>query len=205
MTTLLTIEVSPRGDYSTLRKLTSDFIEEWSAQHPGDTVVNRDLAQTHLPFVDLPWISGAFTPPEQHAPEIKAAIKVSDDLVAEFMAADHIVIGTPVYNFSIPATLKAYIDHIVRVGVTFTMHYEGLAMGKKATLILTSGGDFSLGTPYESSNLAVPYLRHILGFIGISDVNVVLAGRKVAVDAGEETLGEFAHQFSAQLQSAVQV
>jgi len=204
MTTLLAVEVSPRGDYSTSRKLTSDFIEKWKAQHPGGKVVHRDLAQTRLPFVDLPWISGAFTPPEEHAPEIKAAIKVSDDLVAELKAADHIVIGTPLYNFSVPAILKAYIDHIVRVGVTFTMNYEGLVQGKKATIILTSGSDFSPGTPYESFNQAVPYLRQILGFIGITDVNVILAGRALAVDTGEKTLGEFAHQFSAQLQSAVQ-
>jgi FMN-dependent NADH-azoreductase len=204
MTTLLAIQVSPRGDYSTSRKLTSDFIEKWKAQHPGGTVALRDLAQTRLPYVDLPWISGAFTPPDQHAPEIKAAIKVSDDLVAELKAADHIVIGAPIYNFNVPAILKAYIDHIVRVGVTFTMNYEGLVQGKKATIILTSGSDFSPGTPYESYNQAVPYLRQILGFIGITDVNVILAGRALAVDTGEKTLGEFAHQFSAQLQSAVQ-
>ena len=203
MTTLLAIQVSPRGGYSTSRKLTSDFIEKWKAQHPSGTVVPRDLATTHLPFVDLPWIGGAFTPPEQHAPEVKAAIKVSDDLVSELKAADHIVIGTPLYNFNVPAILKAYIDHIVRLGVTFTMNYEGLVQGKKATIILTSGSDFSPGTPYASFNQAEPYLRQILGFIGITDVNVILAGRSLAVDTGEKTLNEFAEQFSGQLQSAV--
>ena len=203
MTTLLAIEVSPRGDYSTSRKLTSDFIEKWKARHPGGTVVHRDLARTHLPFVDLPWIGGAFTPPEAHATEVKAAIKVSDDLVSELKTADHIVIGTPLYNFNVPAILKAYIDHIVRVGVTFTMNYEGLVLGKKATIIVTSGSDFSPGTPYESFNQAVPYLRQILGFIGITNVNVVLAGRSLSVDTGEMTLSDFTRQFSEQLQSAV--
>ena len=203
MTTLLAIQVSPRDSYSTSRKLTSDFIEKWKARHPGGTVVSRDLAQTRLPFVDLPWISGAFAPPGALAPEVKAAIKVSDDLVSELKAADHIVIGTPLYNFNVPAILKAYIDQIVRVGVTFTMNYEGLVKGKKATIILTSGSDFSPGTPYASFNQAEPYLRQILGFIGITDVNVVLAGRSLAVDTGEKTLNEFAEQFSGQLQSAV--
>ena len=163
MTKLLAIEVSPRFDYSTSRKLTAEFIEQWKAKHPDGAVTVRDLAKTNLPFVDLPWIGAAFTPPEQHSPELAAAIKVSDDLIAELKSADHIVIGTPMYNFSIPAILKAYIDHIVRVGVTFTMEYEGLVTGKKATVILTSGGDFTPGTKYESFNVASGYLRQILG------------------------------------------
>jgi FMN-dependent NADH-azoreductase len=83
------------------------------------------------------------------------------------------------------------------------MNYEGLVQGKKATIILTSGSDFSPGTPYASFNQAEPYLRQILGFIGITDVNVILAGRSLAVDTGEKTLNEFAEQFSGQLQSAV--
>jgi FMN-dependent NADH-azoreductase len=202
MPTLLVIEVSPRFDYSTSRKLTAIFVDRWKAEHPGGTVVVRDLAQTHLPFVDLSWIGGAFTPPEQHSSEIAAAIKISDDLVAELKAADHIVIGTPLYNFSVPAILKAYIDHVVRVGVTFTMAYQGLLTGKKATVILTSGSDFSPGTPYESYNQGGPYLRQILGFIGITDVTVVLAGRALAVDYGEKTMEEFTGQFDRELATA---
>ena len=203
MTTLLAIQVSPRGDYSTSRKLTSDFIEKWQAKHPEGTVVHRDLVKSRLPFVDLPWIGGAFTPAVARDPAMKAAIQVSDELVAELKAADHIVIGTPLYNFNVPAMLKAYIDHIVRLGVTFTMNYEGLVQGKKATVILTSGSDFSAGSPFESYNMGAPYLRLILGFIGITDVNVVLAGRALAVDTGEKTMDEFTRQFSAQLESVV--
>ena len=202
MTKLLAIEVSPRFDYSTSRKLTAEFTEKWKAEHPDGTVIVRDLAKTSLPFVDLPWIGGAFTPPEQHSPELAAAIKVSDDLVAELKSTDHLVIGTPMYNFSIPAILKAYIDHIVRVGVTFTMEYEGLVTGKKATVILTSGSDFTPGTKYESFNAASGYLRQILGFIGITDVNVVLAGRALAVDYGEKTMDEFVGQFAGELSTA---
>jgi FMN-dependent NADH-azoreductase len=80
---------------------------------------------------------------------MKKAIRVSDDLIAELKAADDIVIGTPMYNFLIPAILKAYIDHVVRVGITFTMNYEGLLTGKKATVIIASGSDFGPGTKYE--------------------------------------------------------
>ena len=132
MPSLLAIESSPRGDYSVSRKLTQTFIDDWKDAHSGGTVVVRDLTKTNLPFVDLPWIMGAYTPAEQHSPEIKQALAISNDLIAELMAADHIVIGTSMYNFSIPANLKAYIDHIVRVGVTFSPSYEGLVKGKKA-------------------------------------------------------------------------
>jgi len=202
MTSLLAIEVSPRLDYSVSRKLTAQFIEKWNADHPGGSVVIRDLMKTPLPFVDLPWIGGAFTPAEQHSPDMAAAIKVSDDLIAELKTADHIVIGTPMCNFSIPAALKAYIDHVVRVGVTFTMQYEGLLTGKKATIILVSGGNFAPGSPFETYNVATSYLRQILGFIGITDVNVVLAGQALAVDQGGTTMDEFAGQFDQALSAA---
>ncbi len=202
MTTLLAIEVSPRFDYSVSRKLTAQFIEKWKTDHPGGSVVIRDLMETPLPFVDLPWIGGAFTPAEQHSPDMAAAIKVSDDLIAELKTADHIVIGTPMYNFSIPAALKAYIDHVVRVGVTFTMQYEGLLTGKKATIILVSGGNFAPGSPFETYNVATSYLCQILGFIGITDVNVVLAGQALSVDQGGTTMNEFTGQFDEELTAA---
>ncbi|MDN7177201.1 NAD(P)H-dependent oxidoreductase [Caballeronia sp. SEWSISQ10-4 2] len=204
MPTLLAIEVSPRLDYSTSRKLTGEFIEKWKLEHPGGSVIIRDLIKTHLPFVDLPWIGGAFTPPEQHTPELAAAIKVSDDLIAELKSADQIVIGTPMYNFSIPAILKAYIDQVVRVGITFTMDYEGLLTDKKATVIVTSGSDFAPGTKYESFNVASGYLRQILGLIGITNVDVVLAGRALTVDYGEKTMEEFVGQFAHALSLAAQ-
>jgi FMN-dependent NADH-azoreductase len=204
MPRLLAIEVSPRFDHSTSRKLTTVFIEQWKAANPDGSVVVRDLVKTHLPFVDLPWIGGAFAPPPSHSPESTAAIKVSDDLVAELTSADRIVIGTPMYNFSIPARLKAYIDHIVRVGVTFeggnnvfvttgNAAYVGLLKGKSADIILASGGDHSPGSPTEKHDQASVYLRQILFWIGIADVHIVVAPRAMAGVNGEtavERLGE---------------
>jgi len=190
MTSLLAITASPRYELSTSRKLTSLFIEKWRAAHPGGEVVERDLIKTTLPFVDLPWIGGAFTPPEQHSPESAAAIKISNDLVAELQAADHIVIGTPMYNFTIPAVLKAYIDHVVRVGVT-VVDNVGQLTGKKATVFLASGGDFSPGSPIEGYDHASSYLRQVLGFIGITDLDIVLAGAARAGMAGETAVEEF--------------
>jgi len=202
MTSLLAIMVSPRLEYSVSRKLTTQFIAKWQADHAGASVVVRDLMKTPLPFVDLPWIGGAFTPTEQHSPEMKTAIKISDDLIAELQAADYIVIGTPMYNFSIPAVLKAYIDHVVRVGVTFSTDYKGLLTGKKATCILASGGNYAPGTPFAPYNVEGSYLRQILGFIGITDVNVVLAGQTTAIDQGKTTIDEFAGQFDRDIAAA---
>lgn len=203
MPTLLVIEASPRYDYSTSRNLTAVFVERWKAENPGGTVVVRDLLKTNLPFVDLPWIMGAFTPPETHSPEAAAAIKVSDDLVAELKSADHILIGTPMFNFSIPAVLKAWIDHIVRVGVTVSTDNVGLLTGKRADIILATGGDFSPGSPVEQYNLASGYLRQVLGWIGIADVEFVLAGRARAGDYGEKAVEEFGQLVSTAAENRI--
>ncbi|MCU1321884.1 MAG: dehydrogenase (quinone) [Acidobacteriaceae bacterium] len=187
MPTLLKIDASPRGDYSVSRSFTALFSEEWTKNHSGGTVVERDLFKTELPFVDVPWLMGAYTPAEQHSEESKKAIAISNALVDELLAVDHIVLGTPMYNFSLPAVLKAYIDHIVRLGRTFTSSYEGLAKGKKLTIIIASGGVYTPGAQAESYNAESSYLKQIFGFIGITDVSIVLAGGTSAIDQGTKT------------------
>lgn len=201
MSRLLVVEASPRGPYSASRRLAERFADDWRRTHGGDIVV-RDLATSNVPYISLPWIGGAFTPAEQHSSEMIDAIKISDDFIAELLACDEIVIATPMYNFSIPALLKSYIDHVVRAGVTFSMSYEGLVTGKKATVIIASGGDFSPGTPYAGLNVASDYLRQILSFIGITDVTVVLAGGTLGIDQGRTTLDEFVAGQEAALQAA---
>jgi FMN-dependent NADH-azoreductase len=201
MSSLLAIEVSPRHAFSTSRKLAAHFIDHWKAEHPGAPVVVRDLMRTPPPLVDLAWIGGAYTPREQHSPESAAAIKVSDDLIAELKVADHILIGTPMFNFSIPAVLKAYIDQIVRVGVTISPNNVGLLTGKKATIILASGGDFSPGSPVEKYNHASGYLRQVLAWIGITDVEIILVGRARAGVTGETAV----EQFGATVRSAAAI
>ncbi len=202
MTKLLVIEVSPRGDYSASRTLATDFVSSWKGRNPGGEVTVRDLQQTHLPFVDMNWIAGAFSPPEQRTPEMQDALAIGDEMIAELKAADHILIATPMYNFSIPAVLKAWVDHVCRVGETFTMAYEGLVTGKKATVIVASGSDFSPGTPYEAANVASTYLQQILGFIGIKDVEVVLAGRTLALMTGETSVDAFRDAHRPELEEA---
>ena len=187
MPKLLKIDSSPRGDYSVSRALTAVFADEWRKTHAGGEVVERDLFKTELPFVDVPWIMGAYTPAEQHSDDIKKAIKISDTLVDELFAVDHIVLGAPMYNFSLPAILKAYIDHIVRFNRTFTASYEGLLKGKKLTIIIASGGVYGPGSHTEGYNAESAYLKQVFGFIGITDVNIVLAGGTSAINTGEKT------------------
>lgn len=186
MTRLLVVESSPRGEYSISRNLTATFIRQWKASHPDGEVVRRDLMQAHLPFVDLPWLGASLTPIEKHSPEMKEVLQLSDALVAELLAADHIVIGTPVYNFNVPAVLKAYFDHIVRKGLTLGLKGEGLVHGKKCTVLMASGGVYTEGSPIRDRDIATIWLRLILKVIGIEDVTFVAAGGTKVVDLGEK-------------------
>ena len=191
MTTLLVVETSPRGDYSISRHMTRRFVAAWRAVHPEGAVVERDLMETELPFVTAPWLQAYFTPAEQQSPEMKQALRLSDELVAELLAADHVVIATPVYNFNIPAALKAWIDHIVRKGLTLGLDGRGLVEGKTATVLLASGGVYTEGSPIRDRDIATQYLRLILGVIGITDVSVVAGGGAKRVDLGEQTMDGF--------------
>ncbi len=203
---LLKLDVSPRGDQSVSRRLGKQFLADWQGNHAGAQVTSRDLAASNMPFVDLPWIAGAYSAPEQHTPEQKGALKVSNDLIAELMAADHLLITTPMYNFSIPAALKAWIDHIVRVNITFAVTpeggYKGLIEGKKATVITASSGNYAPGAPAESYDQEIPYLRLILGFIGITDVTFIRGGGTMAISTGKTNLEAFTTKLEPELTAA---
>ncbi len=185
MPTLLHIDASPRGDYSISRKVSAAFAESWKKQNSAGKVIRRDLDKTPLTFVDMNWIAGAYSTPDQLTEEHKKALALSDELIGELLSADHIVIGTPMYNFSIPAVVKAWIDHVVRIGKTFTASYEGLAKGRKVSVIIASGGSYGAGSPLASYNLENAYLKTVLGFIGITDVEFVMAGNTADVMQGK--------------------
>jgi FMN-dependent NADH-azoreductase len=188
MPTLLHIDASPRGDYSISRKVSAAFAANWKKNHADGNVIRRDLTTTHLTFVDLDWIVGAYSTPDKHTEANKKSLAISDELIAELLSADHIVLGTPMYNFAIPAIVKAWIDHIVRVGKTFSVGvggYAGLVKGKKATIIIASGGKYAPGTAYAPYDQESPYLKAIFGFIGITDVEFVLAGGTNDVTQGK--------------------
>ncbi|KAA0889367.1 FMN-dependent NADH-azoreductase [Pusillimonas sp. ANT_WB101] len=202
MPTLLVVESSPRGEHSMSRGLTKMFVEEWVKTHPGGNVVERDLMESNLPFVTMPWLGAYFTPDEQQTPEMKETLHLSDELVSEILAADHIVIATPVYNYNVPAVLKAYIDHIVRKGKTLGFAGEGLVHGKACTILMASGGVYTEGSPIRDRDIATNYLRLILRVIGIEDVTVVAGGNAKSVDMGEITRDAFLQKFVTEVTEA---
>ena len=173
--TVLHIDASARTENSVTRKLSGQIVDRLAA----DTIIRRDLASP-LPQLSEDWITANLTPAEDRDPVQRDILALSDQLIDEIQRADTLVIGLPVYNFSIPASLKAWIDLIARAGVTFRYTEDGprgLLSGKRAIIALASGG-----TPVGSNiDFASGYLRHVLGFIGIKDVEIIAADR-LAID-----------------------
>lgn len=177
---VLRVEASARKSGSTSRSLGDKVVARLRVQHPDLTVVERDLADG-IPFVTEDWIAANVTADEQRTTEQRETLAISDTLVAELQAADILVIGLPVYNFGPPAALKAWIDQVARARVTFRYTENGpvgLLAGKKAYVVAASGGT-EVGSAVD---FATPYLRHVLGFIGIKDVTLIAADRQM-VDA----------------------
>jgi FMN-dependent NADH-azoreductase len=179
VSTLLKIDSSPMGERSVSRKLTAEFAKSWIKAHPGGTVISRDLITLNIPVVTGDWVAAAYTPEDARTVEQKKVLAVSDLLIAELQKADEYVIGVPMHNFSIPSTLKLWIDEVVRIGKTIAYSAtgaEGLLKGKKATLLLASGGVYEQGSGREAFNFVTPYLRTIFGFMGITDTHFIAAG-----------------------------
>ncbi|MEL7280485.1 MAG: NAD(P)H-dependent oxidoreductase [Pseudomonadota bacterium] len=168
--TVLHIDSSARIDGSISRDLTANIL----GRYPGADVITRDIGRTPLPQITDEWVSASFTPPEDRSSAQKDVLAVSDALVDELIAADTIVIGAPMYNFSVPAALKAWIDQVARPGRTFNYTADGpvgLLHGKRVIVAMATGG-----VPHGSDmDFAAPYLRFVLGFLGITDVSVVAA------------------------------
>jgi FMN-dependent NADH-azoreductase len=207
MPTLLKIDSSPMGDYSVSRQLTKDFAESWKAANPGGTVIERDLHQTtglgidHLTPVTGAWVGAAYTPADAVTAEQKEILAVSDKLLAEIFAADELVFGVAMHNFGVPSVLKLWIDLIARVGKTFAYGAngpKGLIEGKKATLLIATGGQYGPGSPAAGYNFVEPYLRAVLGFLGITDITVITAGGTAALMQGADR-AEFLAPFEAEV------
>lgn len=178
MLRILHIDSSPRAERSISRALSRQLVSAWQEVDPDVTVTYRDLGHQPVPHVDEPWIAAAFSSSDQRTSELSEALRLSNELVDEFVAADYYVFGVPMYNFSVPSTFKAYVDQIVRVGRTFTINstdYTGLVKDKKMVIITTQGGNFRPGASLGSWNFHEPYLRMIFGFIGITDINFIYA------------------------------
>ena len=169
--TILSINSSGRYEGSITRQVSEKLIQELKSESPELNLNSRDLA-TGLPFIDEQWINANFTDPAEREAEQKEKLAFSDSLVEELQAAEKIVIASPVYNFSIPAVLKAWVDLIARARLTFRYTDngpEGLLKGKKAYLVMASGG-VPIGSEMD---LATKYLKQVMAFVGITDVTVI--------------------------------
>lgn len=180
------------GQHSVTRQLIDELVEQLGSHHAGLNVIYRDAA-AGLPFVNDLMIGGLYIPEDQRTTEQRQALAFSDELVQELKSADVLILGSPIYNFGIPAAMKAYIDLIARAGLTFKFSEagpEGLLKGKKAYVITASGGT-EVGSPYD---MATPYLRAVLGFVGITDVEVIGADRLNLIGDGQVSLAREAIQ-----------
>lgn len=174
---ILHVISSPRGNQSVSIKLGNAVVAKLQAANPGSTLTTRNLAEAPFPHLEEVHIRSFFTPAEAFTPESAAAVKHSDEAIAEIMDADVIVIGAPMYNFSIHSSLKAWIDHICRAGKTFGYSEkgpEGLVKGKKVYLAISSGGIYTEG-PMKAFDFTENYLRALLGFLGMTDIEVFRA------------------------------
>ena len=180
---LLIINCSGRITRSITRRLTDRFVAGWHHQNPEGTVVQRDIGKNPPPPVNESWIAAAFADPAKHTSAMQDALRLSETFVEEIVAADSIVIGTPIYNFGMPAQLKAYFDQVIRVGRTFAFTedssgpYRPLLVSKPVTVI-TAAGDGSMhpGGALAHLNFLEPHLNTVLGFIGLTDVTFVRVG-----------------------------
>ena len=171
MKKILNIIVSPRGEASFSNQLGNIIISKIIGNNPGSTVQVRNLNETPFPHIEPAHLSAFFTPAEDHSTENKVAIQHSNEAIRELFAADVIVINTPMWNFSVPSVLKAWIDHIARSGVTFKYGETGpvgLLTGKKVYIALASGGVYS--GDMKALDFVEPYLKSVLGFLGLTDV-----------------------------------
>ncbi|KQQ45353.1 FMN-dependent NADH-azoreductase [Duganella sp. Leaf126] len=189
MATMLHIESSARQTGSLSRQLGGELVAKLQAAAPGATVAHRDLAANPLPHLTEQTLGAFFTPAAQRNAEQAFAVKTSDALVDELLAADTIVIGAPMYNFSVGSALKAWIDHVARAGRTFQYGAngpEGLVTGKKVYVVVATGGVYSTG-PAAAYDHVTTYLRAVLGFLGMTDVTFIVAE---GVAMGEAAVAE---------------
>ena len=178
MSTLLHIDSSPRAA-SVSSRLAAAFVAKWRQQHPAGTVVHHNTSRENTPYLSEAAVDAFFTPAAGLTAEQKRVLAASDRLVDELLAADVIVLGAPMWNLSIPASLKAWIDLIVREGHTFAFTPQGVAPlvppGKKVFVFSARGGAYPAGTPFHFLDHQETYLRTILGILGLAEIEFIHA------------------------------
>ncbi len=202
MPNLLMINSSPRTN-SVSSSLTRQVARDWKARHSHGKVTERNLSDSSLPLMNEAWIAAAYTPEAQRSAEQRELLALSDQLIDEVMAADVILLGVPMHNFSVPAAFKAWIDQISRAGKTFSYTDQGpkglVPSTKKVVAVVTRGGAFS--PENAASDHLAGYLRQVLGFIGLTDVTFVHADRQ---GMGQEVAAKSVTTAGLQLKSLTQ-
>ena len=205
---LLHLDSSPAGERSVSRHLSAEFVRNWKIANPGGSVISRDTTTSEIPPVTAEWIGAIHTPEAHRTDRQHGLLTLAYSLIAELLAADEYVLGVPMHNFSIPATLKLWIDQVAIPNKTFsyaTGRPVGLLTGKKATILIASGGSYDPGTAMVSLNHAEPYLRTIFGFLGVTDVTFLSAGGTASLNSGgdrQSFLEPLVNSVRAQFQAA---
>lgn len=203
MSTLLQIFSSLNGADGVSSQLAQRFANEWLSQNSGGRVLTRDLAHEPIPHLSASTFQGFRLDPSERTPEQQLGGRLSDELIAELMSADTVVIGAPMYNFGVSSTLRSYFDHVARAGITFRYTAagpEGLLSDKRVVVFVTRGGRY----PAEQESQTA-YLRQFLGFLGMKDVEFVYAeglalgeaSASQSINAAHESLRTLAHQRQA--------
>jgi FMN-dependent NADH-azoreductase len=198
MSTILFVEASPRVERSHSRALARGFLDAWRQAHPQDTLLRRDLGRTPPSYATEAWIAAAYGFVDPGSERTRALLRESDELIAEFLSADRYVLSTAMHNFHVPAALKAYIDNVVRPKCTFAVGpngYQGLVPAERKVLIITArGGAYQPGTPWAAYDHQEPWLRTILGFIGLTNLTFVHAqGINMGDNVREQALSDARH------------
>ncbi|MNF43185.1 FMN-dependent NADH-azoreductase 1 [compost metagenome] len=194
MTTLLHIDASARGDRSLSRKLSRAFVDSWRDRDPSTEVITRDVGQNPPPFINEDWIAAVFTPEVRMTPEQREEVRLSDELIDELERADLIVIGSPMYNYGMPAALKSWFDKVIRIGKTFTFDLargdyplEPIMSGKKL-VILSSRGEFGFGPGgvRERMNHLETHIQTCAHYLGVEETHVISIDYQEFGDARHE-------------------
>jgi FMN-dependent NADH-azoreductase len=190
---ILLVTSSPRGAASHSTRVATDLARKLVAADPSNTLVVRDLVANPLPHIDPDDATGIYTPAEARTPRQAEVVGVSDAVLDELFAADTVILATGFINFNISSTLKSWVDHIARSGRSFAYGEggpKGLVTGKKVYIVLASGGIYSEGAAVQFDH-AIPYLRGVLGFLGMTDVDVIrIEGVGMGPDAVTEALAK---------------
>lgn len=187
MSTLLRIDSSSRLSGSHSSQLASFAQSAWLSANSGGNIIERHVGQNTIPVLSQETITGFFTPDDALSENLRIATKLSDDLIAELQSADTLLLAVPIYNFSVPAALKCWIDQITRIGCTFSYEngeFQGLVKTKTAIVICAYGSNGYLpGQAFEQANFLEPYLQFLLSFLGIENIKFISVQSTTADDA----------------------